>query len=684
LSAKVKIYLEIIPGAAAWGTLVQKLQNLTPKARAGVVCIYNHIEELEAFKALGEGFKAPICLQTSGAVAAILEQQPTLVILPCLVNPLLTHEEYAIFQNKLEILLNNSFAFEATLPMVAYEGVNDVLHPPLHWPREASVNRMFLRQHVIDYHVCDIPPQMVLNRYVAGELEWPFGQPRNTPEPTLNLANLHRLREAMFSLVTAHAGDLARQLSLRNHEAGTHALTWAAYLPSPLGWCVVTAMVGLGVLASRSAWLPISPWVFILLFGGLLVGLAWAHVRTIWAARQKTKENYTHALLRLVYDVSYLDKAEDILSTALEILRRGLGIHVVYGSIEHNHVSLMDNVKLSDVDFDSMTQALQSGYVTAPPESETHGYIWCPVQTGQVMLGVLGVRHSNGHSLYQTYALTNFLRTFTRFLAGAVWRIELDKEKTNAAFLANRESLRSSLLSSVSHDLKTPLVSVIGGLSTLLLHKDKLTQKARQELIHTAYTEAQRLQKIVNNVLDMAGMESGTMVLRKTLIDLAETISATATRVQAAYPGLNITLENTLQHVGVKGDELLLSQVVYNLLENAAKYGPKRPRVRIKLSGPDEHNLLLLQFIDNGQGVPSTELPKIFDKFYRSSFTDKKPAGSGLGLAICRAIIEAHGGTIMAYTKPDHKPGLMVSVLLPAIELILAPEPAMKAPQHDQ
>jgi len=684
LSAKVKIYLEIIPGAAAWGTLAQKLNNLPTKLRAGVVLIYNHAEELSYFKGLGAGFATPICLQKKGAVLAILELKPKLLVLPCLVNPMLSHEEYLNYQYTLELLLkNNPFALESTLPMVAYQGVGDVLHPPIHWPREAQVNSMLLRQYVTEYYVCDIPPQTLLNHYVAGELKWPFTKPHGATEAGLNLANLHRLREAMFGLVTTHAGDVARQLSLNNHELAAYPLIYSAYLPTPLGWWAVGAIVVLGALASRSVWLPVSPLAFMVILAGLLAGLAWAHVHSIRETSQKAKENYTHALLRLVYDVSYLEKADEIILTAMGILRRGLDIHVVYGRIEHNHVSLMDNVKLSDADFESMTQAVQSGYVTAPPEAETHGYIWCPVQAGQVMLGVLGVRHSDGHSLYQTYALTEFLRTFTRLLAGAVWRVELDKEKTNAAYLANRESLRSSLLASVSHDLKTPLVSVIGGLSSLLVLKDKLTPKDRQELIHTAYTEAQRLQKIVNNVLAMAGMESGTIVLRKTIVDIAETVKSTASRVREAYPGLTIIIKNTLQHIGVKGDELLLSQVMYNLLENAAKYGPKRQRVLVKLSSVHGGQQLLLQVIDHGQGVPAAELSKIFDKFYRSSFADKKQAGSGLGLAICRAIIEAHSGTIEAHSKPDGQTGLMINILLPAIELTIAPEPTKKAPPHE-
>jgi len=537
---------------------------------------------------------------------------------------------------------------------------------------------MMLRQYVTDYHVCDVPPQTLLGRYLAGSIPWPLA-----PE-MLNIGNLHRLREAMFSLVTIHAGDVARQLSLSSNQGAVPPLSLWAYWPSPLGMGVLVVMLILIALASHSALLPMPQWTFWLLAMGTLVILGLGHIQTIWRASQQAQENYSHALLRLIYDVSYLDEADEIVLTAMSTLRRGLGIQVVYGRVENTHVSLMDEVQLNDSDYNSMQSALQTGYVTAPPTTEVHGYIWCPVQAGQVTLGVLGVKHVNGHSLYQTYALTEFLRTFTRLLAGAVWRVRLDKEKTEAGYLASRESLRSSLLSSVSHDLQTPLVSVIGGLSTLLLMKDKLPQKARQDLLKTAYTEAQRLQRIVQNVLAMASMEAGTMVLRKVAMDVLEMATATAARVQRAYPQLRVQVTETLGPMHVYGDELLLSQVLYNLLENAAKYGPAKQMVEVQLIGDVQHNQMSLHVTDQGPGIAPADLTKIFDKHYRSSLTDRKPAGSGLGLAICRAIVEAHEGTIEARNRPIKGKGMVFTVTLPATALPTMPEEPMKDVRHDR
>lgn len=661
MNAKVKIYLEIIPGAAAWATLVQKLNALPANQRNRVVLAYLHPDELDALKGLKAKFAAPVHVLKTGALIEILERTPETIVLPCLVNQKLTHDEFLVFQHTLDMLLKTaSVTLETTLPMVAYDGVNDVLHPPIHWPHDAQVNSMMLRQYVTDYHVCDVPPQTLLGRYLAGELTWALA-----PD-MLNIANLHRLREAMFSLVATHASEVARQLSLSGNTGATAPLSVWAYLPSRLGCSVLAILLVLAALASHSALLPLPQWGFWVVVGLVLIGLGAIHIRVIGQASQLAQENYNHALLRLIYDVSYLNDADEIVLCAMGTLRRGLSIHVVYGRLDGEHINLMDNVRLSEPDFNSMMDALQSGYVTAPPEEQIHGFIWCPVKAGQVTLGVLGVKHINGHSLYQTYALTEFLRTFTRLLAGAVWRVKLDQEKSEAAFLANRENLRSSLLSSVSHDLQTPLVSVIGGLSTVLMMEKTLPPKARRDLLMTAYTEAQRLQRIVQNVLAMAGMESGTMVLRKVLIDVPDMVQMTVARVKRAYPKLTIQIHDKLLGVQLYGDELLLSQVLYNLLENAAKYGPIKQKVLVNLMGNAGNNTLNIAVIDQGQGIPPADLEKVFDKHYRSSLADSKPAGSGLGLAICRAIVEAHGGTITAYARPDKPKGMVFAVTLPA------------------
>lgn len=639
--------------------------NLSAHQRERVVLIYSHMSELAALERLRTHCKPPIYLLKADALLDIGAREPELVVLPCLVSPNLGHDDYLLFQHTLDMLLKTtSLTLETTLPMVAYDGVNDVLHPPLHWPHDAHVNSMTLRQYVSDYHVCDTPPQVLLGRYLAGEFHDPL------PPDMLKIANLHCLREAMFSLVTIHAGDVARQLSLHGKTYAPPPLSLWAYCPSPVGFAVVMLVLALGILASRSALLPMPPWFFLALLATTLAALGATHIRTIWHANRQAQENYSHALLRMVYDVSYLNDADDIILTAMSTLRRCLGIHVVYGRVDNTHVSLMDETPLGDADYSRMLASLRDGHVMAPHAPETHGYIWCPVQVGQTTLGILGVKHTNGHRLDQTYALTEFLRTFTRLLASAVWRVRLDKEKTDAAYLASRESLRLSLLSSVSHDLQTPLAGVIGSLSTLLIMKDKLPNKARQNLLSAAYAEARRLQRIVQNVLAMAGMEMGNMVVRNVAMDIVDVVKHTAARVKHAYPKLAIQVEHDLGHLAVLGDELLLSQVFYNLLENAAKYGPPKHKICVNIHENIEKNMVQIDVTDRGPGIAPTDLPKVFDKYYRSLFTDRKHAGSGLGLAICRAIIEAHGGTIHATNRTDGKHGMVFTVLLPGTPLM--------------
>lgn len=725
IDGKMKIYLEIVPGAGAWETLAHKVNQTPLKHLNSAVLVYVHESERVLFQSLPEALGEPIYLFEEGALMRILEKEPRLVVLPCLVCPNLTHETHTAFQHTLSILLENPLILETTLPMVAYDGVNDILNPPIHWPRHAQVNGTFLRQYVADYHVCDVPPQTLLSRYLSGDIQWPHIVTGKRAD-MLNIGNLHRLREAMFSLVTVHAGDVARHLSLAGSDTSKNnqpPTIWA-YRRAELGWSLLailgmsalfyapwvvgllsTTSVAIGItgtaltvalytnaltavmasilalfmymglivwpLGADGTWPQARADEMAMLLGVSVLTLVAANLRTLRESRLRVKEEYTRSLLRLVYDVSYLTEADDVLLTAMATLRRGLGIQVVYGRVDNGRVTLMDDMQLSDADHECMTTAVQTGNVTAPPAEHTHGFIWCPVQAGQLVLGVLGVKHANGHTMEQTYALTGFLRTFTRLLAGAVWRVKLDKDKTEAAFLANRESLRSSLLASVSHDLKTPLVSVIGGLSTLLMLKDKLPQKARQDLIKAAYQEAQRLHRIVHNVLEMARLESGAVLPRKDPMDMVDLIKTTMARVQQVYPHISLKLDNTQNDLIALGDELLMSQVLYNLLENAAKYGPTPQDITVQLQSNAQKQTVQMQVIDQGEGIPAADLPHVFDKFYRSSFTDRKQAGSGLGLAICRAMLEAHGGTIEAYARTDEPRGMVFEVTLPAVAVVL-------------
>jgi two-component system sensor histidine kinase KdpD len=405
----------------------------------------------------------------------------------------------------------------------------------------------------------------------------------------------------------------------------------------------------------------------IMLLSVSAVALVFANLRTLKESRFRVQEQHTRALLRFVHDTSYAENAADIIKSALIILRRDLGLYVVYGQVAEDGVAIRDNVAIEPAEHKDMMDAVHSGSIVAP--SQADGFIWCPIQAGYVVLAVIGIKHSIQSGLQTNHALVVFLRTFTRLFASALWRVQLEQDRSESKFLANRETLRSSLLASVSHDLKTPLASIIGSLSTLVMAKDKLPQTERQALTVSAYHEAERLHRIVHNVLEMAKLESGSLVPRKEFVDIADVVKVVAERVKKAYPHFNITMQNNLNGAAVLGDELLISQVVYNLLDNAAKYGPVEHEARVVLSNDDNFKYVNINIADQGQGIDPNDLTKVFDKFYRSSFTDQKQAGSGLGLAICRAMVEAHGGTIEASLRTDGHKGMVFSMHLPAAEV---------------
>ncbi len=235
----------------------------------------------------------------------------------------------------------------------------------------------------------------------------------------------------------------------------------------------------------------------------------------------------------------------------------------------------------------------------------------------------------------------------------------------------DRENLRSALLASVSHDLKTPLVSVIGSLSTLLFVKDSLGKKERYELILGAYQEAERLHRIVHNVLEMMKLETGELITHKEAMDMLDIVRVAAARVKRTYPSFSLRIDNQLDGLVAWGDELLIGQVMYNLLDNAAKYGRYAAEVKIKMVSDEIRSEIQVLVMNQGQVIAEKERAHIFDKFYRSTFTDAKQAGSGLGLAICKAIVEAHGGTIGVEVRDDGVAGMVFQVSLPAVANIL-------------
>jgi two-component system sensor histidine kinase KdpD len=207
--------------------------------------------------------------------------------------------------------------------------------------------------------------------------------------------------------------------------------------------------------------------------------------------------------------------------------------------------------------------------------------------------------------------------------------------------------MRNAILSSVSHDLRTPLATITGAASSLLDERSCLNPQDRLELSRSIYREADRLDRLLKNLLDMMRIEAGAVHLHKEWHALEEIVGAALARLEERlqHHGVNTTFPSDLPMVQI--DAVLLEQVIINLLENATKYAPAGTSIDLSASAGDHE--VVVEVADRGQGIPAGEEVRIFEKFYRA-----KPAregGVGLGLTICRGIIEAHGGRIWAENR---------------------------------
>jgi two-component system sensor histidine kinase KdpD len=270
----------------------------------------------------------------------------------------------------------------------------------------------------------------------------------------------------------------------------------------------------------------------------------------------------------------------------------------------------------------------------------SHG-IYLPLRTPQGKTGILGVYPSQPGRLPSPDQI-HLLETFANQTALAIERARLNEETERAQVQIETERLRNSLLSSVSHDLRTPLAAITGAASGLL-QRESLDPRGR-ELAQIAYEEAERLNRLLSNLLEMTRLESGSVKVEKEWQPLEEVVGTTLLRLEKLVGDYRLTthLPDDLPLVPI--DAVLIEQVLVNLLENAVKYTPAESP--IDLSAWVEDQEVIVEVADRGPGLPVGDVERIFDKFYRVRPTTA--SGVGLGLAICRAVIEAHGGRIWA------------------------------------
>jgi two-component system sensor histidine kinase KdpD len=249
---------------------------------------------------------------------------------------------------------------------------------------------------------------------------------------------------------------------------------------------------------------------------------------------------------------------------------------------------------------------------------------------------------------------TAFFWTFLDQATSMIERARLHRETMEVELLRRTDALRSSLLSSVSHDLRTPLSSIKASASSLLQEDVQWDEEARRSFATTIEHQADRLNRLVGNLLDMSRIEGGALKPEKEWYPLDELLQDVLNRMQGVLQGRDVQLSLPGNLPPVELDYLQIDQVVTNVLENAVRYTPAN--TPIEISARVTNGQVEISIADHGPGIPPFELKRIFDKFYRISGTTRKNTsimGTGLGLAVCRGLIEAHGGHIWADNRPE-------------------------------
>ena len=245
----------------------------------------------------------------------------------------------------------------------------------------------------------------------------------------------------------------------------------------------------------------------------------------------------------------------------------------------------------------------------------------------------------------------------------ALARAGLASAKSRAEAVAKTEKLRTTLLSSLSHDLRTPITAVMTSVDSLIHYDGKFDADVRRDLLSTIREETERLSGYVSNLLHMTKLESGALAVDRSPILVAEVLARLIARFERRKGDRAFELDLQVEDLCAWGDAFLVEQALANVVENAIRFSP--PGTTISIQGRRQGSDVGLEIVDEGRGVPPGERERIFEKFYRGENPAGNQQGTGLGLSIARGMIESMGGAIKATARPDGRTGLRVLIRLP-------------------
>ena len=372
-------------------------------------------------------------------------------------------------------------------------------------------------------------------------------------------------------------------------------------------------------------------------------------------AQAERRERETRMLFDLSTSLVAHGSLEDTLRAVVRTVRSLFelaGCAIVLPSGDGVHLAAVDGQVPGDLDdrFVGVRGGQTSIQVRGPAgaDLEPGRALTVPMRSGQSVVGALVVVAGGPGSPGFGEAERRVLATFANQAALAVERGQQEEQRNRALALQETDRLRTALLNSVSHDLRTPLASIKASASSLLDREVRWSDTERDEFLVTINTEVDRLTRLVHNLLDMSRIEAGALDPHLVESSVAEVVGPVVRRARAASrQRVDVDVPDELAPVLV--DPVRLDQVLTNLLDNARGYAGAGP---VEVVARQAGDAVELRVVDHGPGIPVPERERVFDQFYRLKGGGKRPEGTGMGLAICRGIVQAHGGLLRVETTP--------------------------------
>lgn len=477
----------------------------------------------------------------------------------------------------------------------------------------------------------------------------------------------YAMAAAFIGATTAFA-LLLRRLRLADAEANTvmlllAAVAWVAFRSGrgPAVFASILAVASFDFLfVPPSFTLAVADAQYLVTFAVMLaIGLLISELAT-QLRRQvvstRTRERRTAALYELGKQLSSLYGATFLVTAAarkiVELTGGEVAIYLRAATGPPEVVFGADSAIVRDVTSNAAAQwVIEHDQMAGAGTNTLPGAaaLLTPLTGSQRVMGAMAVRTSDMEGLLEPDQ-RRLLEACAFQLALALERDQLAIEAAEARIKAETEQVRNTLLTGVSHDLKTPLAAIAGAGSSLL-ESTSLDETTRRQLAETVVDEATRLNRLLENILQMSRIESGAAAPARQWHVVEELVGSALQRVRRTLEGRRVEIEIAADLPLISVDGLLLEQVLVNLLDNAVRYSPGGEPIQV--TAGNDGAWLRIAVADRGPGIPPGEAERIFEKFYRGRHDPDAARGSGLGLAICRAIVEAHGGTIRAANRPD-------------------------------